>query len=289
MKRPNMLVPTDFSEFSLKAFEAAASLSHLLGGSITPFHAYLPVSEMDSFYYSGVGLSGHIDYDTVETSIKERLHDTASKLVAGKALLPGRVGVGNPAFAVTEAGKEYDLIVMTSHGRTGFSRLLLGSISEKVLRMSHTPVLVVGHDTPLVPITKILVTTDMSAYSTAAFKIAAELAEFTGATIDLVHVLLTEDYDSEAALYADMRLVEADMKALIEKHFSERIQVNAVVMATDGSVHAAIVKRQEDEKYNLIVMATVGRTGLEYLMMGSTASHVVRHVRTSLLSVNPDR
>lgn len=289
MKRPNMLVPTDFSEFSLKAFEAAASLSHLLGGTITPFHAYLPVSEMDSFYYSGVGLSGHIDYETVETSIKERLHDTASKLVAGKALKSGRVGVGNPAFAVTEAGKEYDLIVMTSHGRTGFSRLLLGSISEKVLRMSHTPVLVVGHDTPLVPITKILVTTDMSAYSTSAFKIAAQMAEFTGAAIDLVHVLLTEDYDSEAALYADMRLVEADMKALIEKHFSEHIKVNAVVMATDGSVHAAIVKRQEDEKYNLIVMATVGRTGLEYLLMGSTASHVVRHVRTSLLSVNPDR
>jgi nucleotide-binding universal stress UspA family protein len=289
MKRPNMLVPTDFSEFSLKAFEAAASLSHLLGGSITPFHAYLPVSEMDSFYYSGVGLSGHIDYETVEASIKERLHDTASKLVAGKSLKPGRVGVGNPAFAVTEAGKEYDLIVMTSHGRTGFSRLLLGSISEKVLRMSHTPVLVVGHDTPLVPITKILVTTDMSTYSTAAFKSAAELAEFTGATIDLVHVLLTEDYDTEAALYADMRLVEADLKELIEKHFSEQVKVNAVVMATDGSVHAAIVKRQEDEKYNLIVMATVGRTGLEYLMMGSTASHVVRHVRTSLLSVNPDR
>jgi len=289
MKRPNMLVPTDFSEFSLKAFEAAASLSHLLGGTITPFHAYLPVSEMDSFYYSGVGLSGHIDYETVENSIKERLHDTASKLVAGKSLKPGRVGVGNPAFALTEAGKEYDLIVMTSHGRTGFSRLLLGSISEKVLRMSHTPVIVVGHDTPLVPITKILVTTDMSTYSTSAFKIAAELAEFTGATIDLVHVLLTEDYDSEAALYADMRLVEADLKELIEKHFSEQVKVNAVVMATDGSVHAAIVKRQEDEKYNLIVMATVGRTGLEYLMMGSTASHVVRHVRTSLLSVNPDR
>lgn len=289
MKRPNMLVPTDFSEYSLKAFEAAASLSHLLGGTITPFHAYLPVSEMDSFYYSGVGLSGHIDYETVEKSIKERLQDTASKLVAGKALKPGRVGVGNPTFAVTEAGKEYDLIVMTSHGRTGFSRLLLGSISEKVLRMSHTPVLVVGHDTPLVPITKILLTTDMLTYSASAFKIAAQLAEFTGASIDLVHVLLAEDYESEAALYADMRLVEADLKALIEKHFSEQITVNAVVMATDGSVHAAIVKRQEDEKYNLIVMATVGRTGLEYLMMGSTASHVVRHVRTSLLSVNPDR
>jgi len=90
MKRPNMLVPTDFSEFSLKAFEAAASLSHLVGGTITPFHAYLPVSEMDSFYYSGVGLSGHIDYDKVETSIKERLHETASKLVAGKALKTGR-------------------------------------------------------------------------------------------------------------------------------------------------------------------------------------------------------
>ncbi len=289
MKRPNMLVPTDFSEFSLKAYEAAASLSHLLGGTITPFHAYLPVSEMDSFYYSGVGLSGHIDYEKVEMSIKERLQETASKLVAGKTLKSGRVGIGNPAYAITEAGKEYDLVVMTSHGRTGFTRLLLGSISEKVLRMSHTPVLVVGHDTPLVPISKILVTTDMSTYSTAAFRHAKEMATLTGAHIDLLHVLLTEDYDSEAALYADMRLIEADMKTLIDTHFGESIPVNAVVMATDGSVHAAIVKRQEDESYNLIVMATVGRTGLEYLMMGSTASHVVRHVKTSLLSINPDR
>ncbi len=289
MKRPNMLVPTDFSEFSLKAFEAAASLSHLLGGTITPFHAYLPVSEMDSFYYSGVGLSGHIDYEKVESSIKERLQATASKLVAGKILKPGRVGIGNPAYALTEAGKDYDMIVMTSHGRTGFSRLLLGSISEKVLRMSHVPVLVVGHDTPLVPISKILVTTDLSEYSTAAFKHAADLAEFTGASIDLLHVLLTEDFDSEAALYSEMRIAEYDLKTMINKHFKESINVKAVVMATDGAVHSAIVKRQDDETYNLIIMATVGRTGLEYLMMGSTASHVVRHVRTSMLSINPPR
>lgn len=284
-----MLVPTDFSEFSLKAFEAAASLSHLLGGTITPFHAYLPVSEMDSFYYSGVGLSGHIDYEKVESSIKERLQATASKLVAGKILKPGRVGIGNPAYALTEAGKDYDMIVMTSHGRTGFSRLLLGSISEKVLRMSHVPVLVVGHDTPLVPISKILVTTDLSEYSTAAFKHAADLAEFTGASIDLLHVLLTEDFDSEAALYSEMRIAEYDLKTMINKHFKESINVKAVVMATDGAVHSAIVKRQDDETYNLIIMATVGRTGLEYLMMGSTASHVVRHVRTSMLSINPPR
>lgn len=289
MKRPNMLVPTDFSEFSLKAFGAAASLTHLVGGTVTPFHAYLPVSEMDSFYYSGVGLSGHIDYDKVEASIKERLHDVASRLIAGKTLQPGRIGIGNPAYAITETAKEFDLVVLTSHGRTGFSRLLLGSISEKVLRMSHTPVLVVGHDTPLVPINRILVTTDLSVYSTHAFKHAAALAAITGAEVDLLHVLITEEYENETALYEEMRLVEHDLKSLIDTHFPPSLTVKPVVMATDGAIHSAIVKRQEDERYNLIVMATVGRTGLEYLMMGSTASHVVRHVKTSLLSINPPR
>lgn len=289
MKRPNMLVPTDFSEFSLKAFEAAASLSHLLGGTVTPFHAYLPVSEMDSFYYSGVGLSGHVDYEKVEASIKERLQEVAGRLIAGKTLKPGRVGIGNPAYAITETGKEYDLIVMTTHGRTGFSRLLLGSISEKVLRMSHTPVLLVGHDLPLVPIERILLTTDLSTYSTHAFRYAAEIAALTGAGIDLLHVVVTDEYESESALYDDMRKLEEDLKNLIRTQFSETLNVRPIVMATDGSVHSAIVKCQDNERYNLLVMATVGRTGLEYLMMGSTASHVARHVKTSMLSINPPR
>ena len=59
------------------------------------------------------------------------------------------------------------------------------------------------------------------------------------------------------------------------------------VIVTFKSVHHAIVHESNDNKFDLVVIATIGRTGLDYLMLGSTAASVVRHVSAPVLSVNP--
>ena len=288
MKNLKILVPTDFSELSFKAFEAAAYYADLFDGKITPFHAYIPLSEMDSFYYTGVGLSGHVDYDQIEKTVEDRLNEVAKARVHAKYLTKPLLGVGNPAHAIADAAKNFDLVILTTHGRTGFSRFLMGSVAEKALRLTHTPILVVEEKSAIKPIQNILVTTDFSENSFKAFAHAVEICQETNAKIELVNILMREGFDTDAVIEADVKLREKELATIADKYFADvRKYVNYRVIVTFKSVHDAIVHETKDNKFDLVVIATIGRTGLDYLMLGSTAASVVRHVSAPVLSVNP--
>ena len=71
---------------------------------------------------------------------------------------------------------------MSSHGRTGFSRFLLGSVAEKVLRLAHTPVMILEDDVDVGNFERILVTTDFSENAAHAYPYALEIAQKTGGT-----------------------------------------------------------------------------------------------------------
>ena len=290
MKNLKILVPTDFSELSFKAFEAATYYAKLFDGKVTPFHAYIPLSEMDSFYYSGVGLSGHVDYNQVEKTVEDRLVEITSGKVPAKFLEKPLLGVGNPAHAIAEAAKDYDLVILTTHGRTGFSRFMMGSVSEKVLRLTHTPVMVVEDESLIKNVSNILITTDFSENSQKAFEHGLEIAKKTSAHIRLVNILMREGFDTDAVIEADVTLREKELANLVTKHFSSIAdQISFEVIVTFKSVHEAIVEKSKARDFDLIVMATIGRTGLDYLMLGSTASNVVRNSSVPVLSINPKR
>lgn len=290
MKNLKILVPTDFSELSFKAFEAATYYAKLFDGKVTPFHAYIPLSEMDSFYYSGVGLSGHVDYNQVEKTVEDRLVEITSGKVPAKFLEKPLLGVGNPAHAIAEAAKDYDLVILTTHGRTGFSRFMMGSVSEKVLRLTHTPVMVVEDESLIKNVSNILLTTDFSENSQKAFEHSLEIAKKTSAHVHLVNILMREGFDTDAVIEADVTLRQKELANLVTKHFpSIANQISFEVIVTFKTVHEAIVEKSKSRDFDLIVMATIGRTGLDYLMLGSTASNVVRHSSVPVLSINPKR
>jgi nucleotide-binding universal stress UspA family protein len=290
MKTYKILVPTDFSELSMKAFEAASYYARLMGGTVTPFHAYIPLSEMDSFYYSGVGIGGHVDYTQVEQTVENRLREIAEDHVDAKYLTAPLLGVGNPAHAIAEAANGFDLIILTTHGRTGFSRFLMGSVAEKVLRITHTPVMVVEDKSKIKNVEKILVTTDFSENSHKAFPHAAEIAKATGANVEVVNILMREGFDTDSVIAADVALREKELTTLMDKFFADvRSKTTGRIVVSFKSVHEAIVHENNYYNYDLVVIATIGRTGLDYLMLGSTASNVVRHVTAPVLSINPRR
>lgn len=290
MKNFKILVPTDFSELSYKAFEAAAYFADLFDGTVTPFHAYIPLSEMDSFYYTGVGLSGQVDYDQIEKTVVDRLNEVSRIKVSANRLEKPLLGVGNPAHAIAEAAEAFDLVVMTTHGRTGFSRFLMGSVAEKTLRLTHAPILVVEEKSIIKKIESILITTDFSENSHKAFEKALEIAQLTGAKVELINILMREGFDSDSVVEADVRLREKELHSLIEKYFNPiKNRTKGNVIVSFKSVHEAIVHETKGNKYDLVVISTIGRTGLDYLMLGSTAANVVRSVSSPVLSINPKR
>src|SRR5699024_10227017 len=130
-----------------------------------------------TYMFGGMGSAAIEDYDEIQTAVHNRLSELASENVEPSLLAEPLVSVGYPAQAIVEEAREFDMIVMSTHGRTGFSRFFLGSVAEKVLRMAHLPVLVVNREREISPaINRILLTTDFSDHSKEAFPYAKEIA-----------------------------------------------------------------------------------------------------------------
>src|SRR6056297_2395475 len=190
MDNIKILVPLDFSDMGSKALHSAEKLAKLFNGRITPFHSYLPLNEVDGGpYMFGMGTSTMEDYDEIEETLHDRLGELAREEIDPSLVTEPLISIGNPAQSIVEEAKDFDMIVMTTHGRTGFSRFFLGSVSEKVLRTSHVPVLIVNEERELANLDRIMVTTDFSDHSKAAFGTAKEIAQKSGAELELVNIM----------------------------------------------------------------------------------------------------
>lgn len=290
MKEINILVPLDFSETSIHALHSAETIARLYKGRITPFHSYVPVNELNSPYSFDVTGTPMEDYEEIERALTQRLDEMAADEVDEKYLNKAVVSMGNPAQAIVGEAENYNMIVMNTHGRTGFSRFFLGSVSEKVLRMAHIPVLIVNKERELAGFDRIMVTTDFSEHSKEAFPVAKEVAIKAKSTVELVHILSIDANDDNDPKESVLSLREQRLKVLAKEEFHEigdRVQTK-VILSSD-TPHEAIYNYNLNNPHDLIVMSTVGRTGIDYLMMGSTTANVVRHVKSAVLSINPKR
>jgi len=188
-----------------------------------------------------------------------------------------------------------DLIVMGSHGRRGPARWVLGSVAEKVLRRAACPVVTVhpkqneiGTD-PLRPIRNILVPLDFSSPSNLALTSAKELAARNDGRLVLLHVV---DTDTLPAFYGAAmdeiteRLTErslTELRLCYESTPGPEVPYEPVTIA--GRAAATIVDFAEHEGSDLIVIPSLGRTGISRWLVGSTAERVVRSAPCPVLTL----
>lgn len=289
MKNIKILVPLDFSDLGSKALHSAEKMASLFDGSVTPFHSYLPLSEVDGGpYMFGMGSTSIEDYDDIEDALHDRLSELAKEEIDATLVTEPKISIGNPAQAIVEEAKDFDMIVMTTHGRTGFSRFFLGSVSEKVLRTSHVPVLIVNEQRELNELNRIMLTTDFSDHSKQAFPFAKEIAKKADATLELVNILAFDPQHDDEPDESKIQLREQRLKVIAKEmlHDIDELVETKVIVSSD-TPHEAILNYNLNNPHDLIVMSTVGRTGIDYLMMGSTTANVVRHVKSPVLSINP--
>lgn len=289
MDNIKILVPLDFSELGTTALHSAERMARLFKGTITPFHSYLPLNEVDGGpYMFGMQPSTIEDYDDIESALHERLTGLASEEIDEGLLTKPLISIGNPAQAIIEESEDFDMIVMTTHGRTGFSRFFLGSVAEKVLRMAHLPVLVVNKERELTNIDHVLLTTDFSDHSKEAFPYAKEIAQKANAKLELVNIFAYDPEHTDDPDDSKVNLRKQRLKILAKEELHELAdQVATNVIVSTDTPHETILNYNLNNPHDLIVMSTVGRTGIDYLMMGSTTANVVRHVKSPVLSINP--
>ena len=145
-----MLVPTDFSPASDIAFNYAIDMAARQGATIHLLHviddASFATAYPDGFYVELPGLRAQLTEDATR-----RLQEMATRCASGDVMATIEVAVGRPARVVTDIAKAQgtNLIVMGTHGRSGFAHLVLGSVAERVVRTAPCAVLTVRDTSPL--------------------------------------------------------------------------------------------------------------------------------------------
>ncbi len=270
MNIDKILAPTDFSEMGILGLKAAQKFASTWNAKVVPFHS-----------------SGQNAKDDDKNGLADQLNEEAAKYIDKNLLEDGRISEDKAVDAINNAAADTDLVVMSTHGRTGFSRLLLGSIAEKVIRSCPKPVIVVEEE-PRDSLDKILVTTDFSENSLKVFPFVQEIAQKTGAKIELKHIVSYELHQSMAELQGTQSKYNRRLQELADKHLSDvSDQVQTEVVPSNSSIHEEITRICEQNNYSMVMMATLGWTGLDYLRLGSTASNVVRHVVSPVFIINP--
>ena len=317
-----ILVPLDGSEGAERAIPVAARIARATGGSIVFIRVVVAPADRGTY---AAGAHGTIAAKPeAEVSDKE-LAEAASYLVATMAAYTGDlagirtetdVASGATSSTIFSAARDahVDLLVMCSHGETGFKRWVLGSVAHEAVRHSPVPVLVLHEQGKMLPVPdvahplRVLVPLDGSALAETALKPAAQLlAALAAPAQSEVHLLrvvdlppayghmksqahipdsLQEEERREAETY-----VQAVADRLRETSFAETLKLNvtsSVAVSTD--VAGTITRLADAERsagYDLIVMATHGHGGLRHLVLGSVTERVLDATLLPLLIVRP--
>ncbi|HLY37386.1 MAG TPA: universal stress protein [Candidatus Binatia bacterium] len=136
-----ILVPHDFSAHATRALGVAADLARLHRGRLIVLHVVTPFHPVTGFPEDGTVVVPELD---VLTGERDRLEALVRRTL-GRVKVPVecRVTIGDPFHRIVDAARHADAIVMATAGRTGLSRLVIGSVAEKVVRHARVPVLTV--------------------------------------------------------------------------------------------------------------------------------------------------
>jgi nucleotide-binding universal stress UspA family protein len=300
-----ILCPVDFSAFSRHAFDRAIGVAHCYDASIAVLHV-LPFPATVPAVPFGPEGPGPFGFEVVDR--QRVLHEFPRFLALEQSV---GVPVTYHAIEAPSVHKEIlhqvdrlsaDLIVLGTHGRSGFEHLLLGSVTEKVLRTSPVPVLTVPPHAPDVvpvgrgPFRRILYATDFSPGSENALRHAASLAQHGAAQLTLLHAVepLPVGYDPIVVMPFDVTAYTTSLQEATEARLRTFVP-DAIRLACDtddvvvsGKPYVEILRIAAERQVDLIVLGVHGRSALDRLVFGSTTEHVVRRATCPVLTVRGD-
>jgi nucleotide-binding universal stress UspA family protein len=294
-----ILVPLDGSALAERALEPAVRLVEAsdtsldLERSLVLVHAVVPE------------MVGEFAWLMREDPVEAQQHESGVYLEAIRAHLAqdglvvrARVQEGDEASVIVDAAavEDVDLIVMSSHGRTGILRWMLGSVTEKVLHRAPCPVLVARSARS---IHRILVTLDGSPLAETALHPGLALAERLGASVTLLQVNTKPGLaESQPLQYnwsrpAEGGQAESGAMTAAESYLDNlaatqrRAGLTVTAVHVTGNAADSILAFAEANDVDLIAMSTHGRTGLRRWLYGSVTGKVMRSAPCSMLIVRP--
>lgn len=280
-----ILVPLDGSLLSQRALEPAVALADQTGATLLLVRA--PVADTLSFAVSEAG-QAELRREVLTYLDSIRASTERPNLSPTTQLIEGDVASAIIDVAVSQ---QVDLIIMSTHGYSGLTRWVLGSVTEKVLRSAPCPVLAVRvARRPQ----KILITLDGSELSEGALEPGLSLAQGLGADAILLRTVPQLTLPASNADERDLNQQQQhDLIEEAEAYLQARsvsYTRSGVAIKTEVSIGPAaekILEYIEVFGIDLIVMATHGRTGLKRWVYGSVTAKVLRGVSCSMVVIRP--
>ena len=300
MEIARILCPVDFSECSRRALDQAIAIARWSGARVSALYVHrlsMPILTAAPFV-GPEALRPDLLTDSERTDLERALSDwVAEDARAGvpvDTLLDEHVNVSR--MIVSRAGAlRADLITMGTHGRTGFSRFVLGSVTEKVLRTAGCPVLSVP---PLAPdavprspvaYQRIICPIDFSEGSARALEYAAAIAQLAHARLTIVHIIelppdVGEPPRPDLAEYRAVRFEQA-RKALQMATAPLQCACEKQELLLAGRPTREILRLANEVQADLIVMDVQGRGAADRLLFGSVTQQVVRAAACPVLTL----
>jgi nucleotide-binding universal stress UspA family protein len=309
-----LLVPLDGSELAARIVPHVRSLAANLSARVLVLHVVTPSEQKQFFAHNpevqqrvATIAEGVADKDP---AYQERLHLLLHEYVA-QSLEPAmqalksdgldvelEVLIGAPAEHIVETAKrrEVSLIAMATHGYSGIRRWALGSITDKVVHATDTPVFVLRGDSQRAPtIGRVLVPLDGSDFAEQALPVALELATHARADIHVLRATLPL-YDQPALVRAGLSNdLFAESQAQVRSQAREALaataaqvrqqDLHATYNLVEGHPAEAIIDEAKRQQSDVIVMATHGYSGIKRWSLGSVADKVLHATDTPLVLV----
>ena len=297
MQFNRIICATDFSDFSNRTVNYGLALAKEFDSKIYVCHVIdlSSVAIYGEFQLDPVGLQDRIMKDA-----GDQLEELISK--QHKAWEP-LITVGHAADEISRIVEErdVDLVITATRGRSGLKRLILGSVTERLMRTLTCPLLVIHSpdkepattDDQEVKIESILVGCDFSPDSGVAFEHSLSLAQEFQSELHLTHVV-------ETSIYQQLHKTETHIEEEIQQEIHDRLLQKLQDMVPeearnwckphtsllDGHPYEEIVNYAEAQSIDMIVLGTRGHGLVKSMLVGSTTDRVVRRAPCPVLSVS---
>ena len=298
-----IMVPTDGSGFDREAIRVALRMAERSGAKIR----LVRVLATGSFFgmaaaTEGTAVAAEIVRSERDTALGELYALAAECRVTSTADLTVDLHTGPVADVLEGYARRHDvdLIVISTHGRSGLSRLTLGSVTDSLIRHTTIPVLVVKPPTSYLnpqineAFRHIVVPLDGSTLAEQILPRVMALATIEDAEITLLNVLIPRSHSQKDIVDPSLPWWDKDISVARQYLFgiAAKLRRNGIPVTTDIVIGENVPNTIGDfasrERADLIAIATHGRGGLARLIHGSVADAVMHSARMSMLVLKPE-
>jgi nucleotide-binding universal stress UspA family protein len=274
-----ILVPTDFSKHAQVSMDVAADIARRSGAKLTMLHVVEEVTE-GSFNVAGEASMG----DMADRLFNVQMIAKARKLLEKAVKDPkyadvevdGELRIGNPFHGMRTivAEKKVDLVVMGTSGHTKIEEMMIGSNTEKIVRLAKCPVLTVNKKPATTEFKNIVYATAMEGDEAVFSRIVKRAQQLYNSTLHLVRINTPGDFQRDHIVKGYMQKFAKDLGL---KNFTLNVY-------NDANVEEGVIRFADSIDADMIAMATHGRTGFAHVIAGSVAEDVVGHARRPVLT-----